>query len=79
METKKVIDHLGNKGEVADFLKISRQAVHAWSERVPERQAARLDQLTQGQLKYDIQDYIWFRPVVAVSLRGAFNACHPES
>ena len=52
-----VIEFFGHPVQVADFLRITRQAVHAWDENIPEKQAARLHALTQGQLKYNIEDY----------------------
>ena len=57
MQKQDVLDFFGDQYKAADFIGISRQAVEAWKDKIPERKAARLHQMTQGQLKYDFEDY----------------------
>jgi transcriptional repressor of cell division inhibition gene dicB len=57
MLKKDVIQHYGNAYKVAKALRVHQSAVSRWGERVPILRAAQLDQLTGGQLKYDLNSY----------------------
>ncbi|ELY4379359.1 helix-turn-helix domain-containing protein [Cronobacter sakazakii] len=57
MYTKSVISHFGSKAAIARALGISQVAVTRWGATVPEKRAARLDHLTNGELKYDPDFY----------------------
>ncbi|WP_417790803.1 Cro/CI family transcriptional regulator [Terasakiella pusilla] len=60
-----VIEHFGNQSAVAKALGVSRAYVSAWPERVPEKQAMKLERLTKGELKYDESLYQKHTAVVA--------------
>ncbi len=54
MDKASVIKFYGNnQSEVARVLDITRASVSCWPDRVPEKQAMRLERLTNGELKYD--------------------------
>ena len=57
MQKQDVLQFFGNQYQTADFLGISRQAVEAWKDRIPERMAARLHFKTQGVLEYNFEEY----------------------
>ena len=58
MKKKEVIKYYGGvQQRVCEALKISKGAVSRWGETVPERIAARLDRLTNGDLRYDPKHY----------------------
>jgi len=57
MEKGKVIEFFGSIPQVADKLGITPQAVRAWRELIPEKSAARLERITDGQLIYDWETY----------------------
>jgi len=47
------LEHFGNNGAgLARFLGIKPSAVYQWGAFVPEKQAARLDRMTDGVLQY---------------------------
>ena len=48
-----VVAHFGNTVKLAAFLKINSSAVSQWGEIIPEKQALKLEKLTDGSLKYD--------------------------
>ncbi|USH01106.1 Cro/Cl family transcriptional regulator [Grimontia kaedaensis] len=48
-----VINHFGRQRLIADTLRISQAAVSRWGDIIPEKQALRLEYLTQGALVYD--------------------------
>lgn len=51
------IEHYGSERKVADALGITRSAVNQWGAKIPPLSAMRLDQLTDGALKFDPDDY----------------------
>ncbi|WP_067095533.1 Cro/CI family transcriptional regulator [Marinomonas atlantica] len=53
MFKKIVVEHFGSQSAVARALGVTRAYVSAWPERVPEKQALKLERLTKGQLTYD--------------------------
>ncbi|MEO1035201.1 MAG: Cro/CI family transcriptional regulator [Pseudomonadota bacterium] len=57
MDKDDVIEHFGSAAEVARQLDISRAAVSAWGDVVPEMSALRLEKLTDGALVYDESAY----------------------
>jgi predicted transcriptional regulator len=42
-----------NQSSIAQKLGVSRAAVSAWSDVIPQMQAMRLERITNGALKYD--------------------------
>ena len=52
-----VIDHFGSGTKVAEALRIGKQAVSAWGERVPPLRAAQIALLTNNKLRFDLEDY----------------------
>ncbi|HDR2461519.1 TPA: hypothetical protein QCI23_000626 [Enterobacter ludwigii] len=57
MKTETVISFFGTKTAVARALGISQVAVTRWGPVVPEKRAARLSLMTNGELIYDPKDY----------------------
>lgn len=56
-----VISYFGSPSKVAEALGIGRAAISKWGDQVPPLQAARLAQLTLGQLKFDAEEYTdWY-------------------
>ncbi|WP_082783689.1 Cro/CI family transcriptional regulator [Snodgrassella sp. CFCC 13594] len=53
MRKSDVITYYGSGIAVARVLKISSSAVSQWALLIPEKQAYRLEKITQGQLKVD--------------------------
>jgi len=54
MNKQTVIDHFGSINKTAAVLGIAHTSVIGWDDEViPEAMAARLDRITNGQLKYD--------------------------
>ncbi len=47
------IKHFGTGVGLADALKISSASISQWGNVIPEKQALRLDRLTNGSLKYN--------------------------
>lgn len=47
------VNAIGSVKELAAMLNISVQAVYDWPDVIPEAMAARLDRITNGQLRYD--------------------------
>ncbi len=68
MHKDDVFEHFGGRGRYGTQTKIARAlgikppSVAAWRELIPEKQALRLDLLTEGQLTY--QEHL-YRPVAA--------------
>ena len=58
MQKKDVLEKYGSVKAVAQALGITVGAVYLWPERIPERAAARLHRLTNGRLKYNVEDYV---------------------
>jgi len=48
-----VVDYYETQTKVAAALGITRSGVSIWPELIPEKQAMRLERLTEGALKYD--------------------------
>ena len=57
MKKADVVAHFGNESDVARALEISRQAVNAWPEIIPEGIAYKLQVLTAGRLRVDPNNY----------------------
>jgi DNA-binding transcriptional regulator YdaS (Cro superfamily) len=53
VRTEDAVKHFGSQAALARTLRITRSAVSQWGDRVPERQALRLQALTLGQLVAD--------------------------
>ena len=53
MHKSVVIEYYETQAKVADALGITRSGVSFWSDLIPEKQAMRLERLTEGALKYD--------------------------
>tara|TARA_R110000868_G_scaffold28428_3_gene106637 strand:+ start:414 stop:617 length:204 start_codon:yes stop_codon:yes gene_type:complete len=53
MKTKDVLAHFGGKRATATALGLSTQAVQGWKLIIPQKQAWRLDRMTNGVLKID--------------------------
>ena len=53
MKTNDVLTHFGGKRATAEALGLSTQAVQAWKTIIPQKQAWRIDRLTNGVLKID--------------------------
>lgn len=52
-----VLEHFGSGVKVAEALGIGKQAVSAWGYRVPPLRAAQIAQITDGKLRFDLEDY----------------------
>ncbi len=57
MRKQDVIAHFGSQRAVAKALRISDAAVSQWCKIIPEKDAYRLESITNGQLKY--QEYMY--------------------
>jgi len=53
MNKKDVIKHFGRAKEVCAALGLSSGSVSQWGAIIPEKQALRIEKLTNGDLKYD--------------------------
>ncbi|HGM5304522.1 TPA: Cro/CI family transcriptional regulator [Serratia marcescens] len=53
MLKEKVVSHFGSIIAVAERLGISHSAVSQWGKVIPEKNALRLHQITNGELKYE--------------------------
>ncbi len=53
MKIQDAIKHYGSKGAIARALGITKQAVSAWGDRVPEGRAYQIEVLTNGALRAD--------------------------
>ncbi|WP_409419760.1 Cro/CI family transcriptional regulator [Marinomonas sp. RS-M-Aa-14] len=53
MLKQRLIDHFGSATRIAEFLKISQSSVSQWGVVIPEKQALRIEKLTNGALRYD--------------------------
>ncbi len=53
MLKKKVIEYFGNQLKTATALNLTRGSVSQWGDVIPEKQALRIEKLTDGNLKYD--------------------------
>lgn len=52
-----VINHYKKRIKIAEALGISPGSISQWGDIIPEKQALKLDRLTQGKLKYDSSVY----------------------
>lgn len=52
-----VVRFFESQASVAEFLGISQASVSKWRYVIPEKQALRLEKLTQGALQYDATLY----------------------
>lgn len=57
MKKQEVIDHFGSVSDVAKALGIKHPAVCRWPELIPELRARQLDEITNGGLKFNPDDY----------------------
>jgi DNA-binding transcriptional regulator YdaS (Cro superfamily) len=57
MLKQSVLDHFGSQTALSDFLKISNSSISQWNDVIPEKQALRIEKLTNGALKYDPSFY----------------------
>ena len=71
MRKEDVITYFGNPTQVAKYLGIYPAAVYQWGERVPEKQAARLDRMTDGELQYRPEVYAPIASTESVSREPA--------
>ena len=53
MNKKSVISYFSSVTEAAKALSISQAAVSKWGKIIPEKQAMRLERITDGKLKYN--------------------------
>jgi DNA-binding transcriptional regulator YdaS (Cro superfamily) len=53
MNKKTVLAHFGTQTLVASALSIKQASVSKWGHVIPEKQALRIEKLTNGALKYD--------------------------
>lgn len=53
MLKKTVIKYFGNQLKAAEALGLTRGSVSQWREVIPEKQALRVEKITEGALKYD--------------------------
>ncbi|MBO0137383.1 MULTISPECIES: Cro/CI family transcriptional regulator [unclassified Vibrio] len=59
MKVKDIVDHFGSKAKAAKALGIGRANLTHWeaNDHIPEKQAMKLDKLTNGELAYKPSDY----------------------
>jgi hypothetical protein len=58
MQKSEALAHYNNsQAELAKACGVTRSAVHQWPELIPELQARWLDDLTNGELRYDREVY----------------------
>ena len=57
MQKVYVLKHFETLTELANTLGISQAAVSRWHDIIPEKQALRLERLTDGELRYDPELY----------------------
>lgn len=53
MFKKTVVAYFQRQAQVARTLGLARSTVHGWGNIIPEKQALKLERLTEGALKYD--------------------------
>ena len=62
MRKQTVIEHFGSINKTAAALGIAHTSVIGWdNEVIPEAMAARLDRITDGELKYDHEFYMAYK------------------
>ncbi|ARD61589.1 hypothetical protein Y71_17265 [Kosakonia radicincitans DSM 16656] len=57
MLTQDAVNYFGSKAKLAKALGVSQPAVSRWGEHIPEKRAARLSLMTNGDLVYDPCEY----------------------
>lgn len=57
MQKRDVLRFYGTPKAAAKALRITRQAVQKWPDRIPELAAMKLERITNGKLKYDEDAY----------------------
>ena len=57
MKKQHVIDHFGSQAETARKLDVSEAAVSRWSDIIPFRRALQVEQVTDGRLTVNLNDY----------------------
>jgi len=57
MYKTEAVKYYGNQNKLAAALGVSDAAVSSWSAIIPEKQAGRLERLTNGQLSYSLELY----------------------
>ncbi|GAB3528579.1 Cro/CI family transcriptional regulator [Photobacterium alginatilyticum] len=57
MRKSDVINHFKKRVNIAEALGISSGSISQWGDVIPEKQALRLEHLTNGKLKYDSSLY----------------------
>jgi predicted transcriptional regulator len=62
MKKQTALKEFRTQENLASALKITQAAVSKWPDLVPEKQALKIDRLTQGKLKYDPELYQIARP-----------------
>ena len=58
MKKADVIAYFSNQAKIAAVLGVARASVSQWGEVIPEKQALRLERITDGALKYDPSLYL---------------------
>lgn len=53
MKKKRVTEYFGGVGKTALALGISHPAVCRWGDVIPEKQALKVERITNGELRYD--------------------------
>ncbi|STR05760.1 Cro/CI family transcriptional regulator [Hafnia alvei] len=53
MKKKRVTEYFGGVGKTALVLGISHPAVCRWGDVIPEKQALKVERITNGELRYD--------------------------
>jgi transcriptional repressor of cell division inhibition gene dicB len=61
MNKQTVIDYFGGITKAASTLGIAHTSIIGWQEIIPEGMAARLDRITNGELKYDHEFYMAYK------------------
>ena len=64
MRKNDIINHFGTLTDVARALSITQGAITQWNDIIPEKQAMRLERLTNGVLTYDDRLYKCERAVM---------------
>lgn len=59
MKKESAIRYYGKAKDLAKALGISSSAVSQWGDYVPEKQARRLERITEGRLKVDEACYVY--------------------
>ncbi|TBR42181.1 hypothetical protein CBF23_007810 [Marinomonas agarivorans] len=57
MKKTEVLRYFGTQVKLANALGISQASISNWGDIIPEKQALRLEKVTQGALKYDVSFY----------------------